>query len=69
MPVDGKDGEDGEWFVLAVSDNDFITQDGFLKGGEIKYKDASGLDLDSQALVFNVRLPAHSRPFPRGLEE
>lgn len=28
VPVDGKEGEDGEWFLISLSDNDFITQDG-----------------------------------------
>ena len=28
MPVDGKDGKDGEWYLLSLSDNDYITQDG-----------------------------------------
>ena len=28
VPVDGKSGKDGEWFVFSLSDNDFITQDG-----------------------------------------
>ena len=27
-PVDGKSGDDGEWWVISLSDNDFITQDG-----------------------------------------
>ena len=27
-PVDGKDGDDGEWFLFGFSDNDFITQNG-----------------------------------------
>ena len=27
-PVDGKEGRDGEWWVISLSDNDFITQDG-----------------------------------------
>lgn len=28
-PVDGKKGKkDGEWFLISLSDNDFITQDG-----------------------------------------
>ena len=56
-PVDGKEGRDGEWFVFTVSDNDFITQDGALAGGTLPYKDGSGFDLDSQALVFRVKLP------------
>ena len=28
VPVDGKHGKDGEWFLFSFSDNDFITQDG-----------------------------------------
>lgn len=28
VPVDGKEGKDGEWFLITLSDNDFITQDG-----------------------------------------
>lgn len=28
MPVDGLDGDDDWWYVIAVSDNDFITQNG-----------------------------------------
>ncbi|KAL8694497.1 MAG: hypothetical protein Q9224_003556, partial [Gallowayella concinna] len=27
VPVDGKSGKDGEYFVFSISDNDFITQD------------------------------------------
>jgi len=58
LPVIGDDGteEDGEFWVLAASDNDFITQNGFYNFGKDSYKDASGLDLDSQALVFRVTL-------------
>jgi len=28
VPVDGREGKDGEWFLISLSDNDFITQDG-----------------------------------------
>lgn len=28
VPVDGKNGKDGEWFLFSFSDNDFITQNG-----------------------------------------
>ncbi|KAL9130750.1 MAG: hypothetical protein Q9217_001146 [Psora testacea] len=28
VPVDGKKGNDGEWFLLSLSDNDYITQGG-----------------------------------------
>ncbi|KAL3425824.1 hypothetical protein PVAG01_02615 [Phlyctema vagabunda] len=65
VPVDGKIGDDDEWFVFSLSDNDFITQDGYLNGGAFKYADGSGYSLDNQALVFKISLPAHSRPFDR----
>lgn len=28
VPVDGKNGDDGEWYLFSLSDNDFITQNG-----------------------------------------
>lgn len=28
VPVDGKDGDDDEWYLFSLSDNDFITQNG-----------------------------------------
>jgi hypothetical protein len=28
VPVDGKDGDDDEWFLFSFSDNDFVTQNG-----------------------------------------
>ncbi|KAL8714389.1 MAG: hypothetical protein Q9220_001722 [cf. Caloplaca sp. 1 TL-2023] len=61
-PVDGKKGKDGEYFVFSFSDNDFITQDGFQNFGQYPYKDASGFDLDNQALVFQVQLPKSADP-------
>lgn len=59
-PVDGKDGDDGEWFLFSLSDNDFVTQNGFLNGGKFPYADKSGFNLDNQALVFQVKLPKKS---------
>jgi hypothetical protein len=50
----GKKGE--EYFLFAFSDNDFITQNGFVNFGELPYSDGSGFNLDSQALVFRVTL-------------
>ncbi|KAK8179915.1 esterase-like activity of phytase-domain-containing protein [Phyllosticta capitalensis] len=49
--------EEGEYYILAVSDNDFITQDGHMGFGGFRYADASGADVDTQALVFRVGLP------------
>jgi len=65
MPVDGKDGDDGEWWVLSMSDNDFITQDGYISTGGIRYVDGSGVSLDNQALLFRVKLPDNFKPDPR----
>ena len=28
VPVDGKDGNNGEWFLFNLNENDSITQDG-----------------------------------------
>jgi hypothetical protein len=49
---------DGEYFVFSLSDNDFITQNGFLNGGQFTYADSSGYNLDNQALVFKVTIPS-----------
>ncbi|KAH8811899.1 esterase-like activity of phytase-domain-containing protein [Xylogone sp. PMI_703] len=65
VPVDGLIGDDDEWFVFSLSDNDFITQDGHLDFGQFNYTDGSGFNLDNQALVFKIHLPDHSRPFNR----
>lgn len=34
-----------------------IWKTGYMDGGNYRYKDASGYDLDNQALVFKVKLP------------
>lgn len=47
-----------DYFVISLSDNDFITQDGFLNSGTFTYADASGFTLDNQVLVFQVTIPA-----------
>jgi hypothetical protein len=54
----GKKGEETEYFLLALSDNDFVTQNGFVNFGEMTYKDESGFNIDTQALVFRVRVGA-----------
>ncbi|KAK5937246.1 hypothetical protein PMZ80_010546 [Knufia obscura] len=58
----GKQGSSDEYFLFSLSDNDFITQDGYMKGGEFQYSDESGYDLLNQVLVFKVRLPQGSQP-------
>lgn len=51
-----------EYYLLTLSDNDFITQDGHLKFGQFNYADSSGYNLDNQALLFKVKLPSGSKP-------
>lgn len=58
----GEDDNEGEFFVLSFSDNDFITQDGYLKNGEFRYQDGSGYSLENQALLFRVQLPVEEGP-------
>ena len=36
---------------------------GYLNGGKFKFADASGYDLDNQALVFRVKLPRRVKPY------
>ncbi|KAK4170736.1 esterase-like activity of phytase-domain-containing protein [Triangularia setosa] len=60
--VPAEDGKKDEYFLITISDNDFITQNGFINNGKITYKDASGCNLDQQALVFKVTLPKRSKP-------
>lgn len=62
VPVDGKDGADGEYFLFTMSDNDFVTQKGRLNDGNFHYKDETGVTLDNQALVFQVSMPIGSTP-------
>ncbi|KAK8037060.1 hypothetical protein PG991_001374 [Apiospora marii] len=57
VPVNPATPDDGDFFLFSLSDNDFITQHGRLNGGEFRYADSSGNDLDSQALVFRVSIP------------
>jgi hypothetical protein len=53
VPVYGKEGE---YYLFASNDNDFITQDGHYNFGKGSYKDASGFDLVSQTLAFKVSI-------------
>ncbi|KAL9086751.1 MAG: hypothetical protein Q9159_003970 [Coniocarpon cinnabarinum] len=62
VPVDGANGDDGQWFLFSLSDNDFITQDGHLNGGQFDYRDPSGFNLDNQILAFQIELPSGSSP-------
>ncbi|TLD23431.1 outer membrane autotransporter [Venturia nashicola] len=53
---------DDEYYLFALSDDDFITQNGYINYGKVQYKDASGYSLDNQVLVFKVSLPKGSNP-------
>lgn len=83
LPVHGefeKKGEGEEYYLISVSDNDFITQNGqcsyshatlvcvltywlgYINFGRNRYSDASGFNLDTQVLVFKIRLPKGAKP-------
>ncbi|KAI1380489.1 esterase-like activity of phytase-domain-containing protein [Hypoxylon crocopeplum] len=57
VPVN-PDAPNGEFYIFSLSDNDFITQNGYMDGGKFPYADSTGYNLDSQALVFKVRISA-----------
>lgn len=61
VPVNGNGG-DGEYFLFSMSDNDFITQDGYYDFGKDSYEDESGYNLNNQILAFRVSLPKGARP-------
>jgi hypothetical protein len=49
-----------DYFLFTGSDNDFITQNGFMAG--MKYADPSGYNADTLMLVFRVTLPTYTPP-------
>ncbi|GME72320.1 unnamed protein product [Ambrosiozyma monospora] len=55
IPVDGKDDE---YYLLVVSDNDFVTTKGKQDFGKLSFD--AGADIDSQSLIFHVRIPGLS---------
>ncbi|KAK9472482.1 esterase-like activity of phytase-domain-containing protein [Dipodascopsis tothii] len=63
IPADGATGADGVFYIIAVSDDDFITQTGHMNFGRFDYADGTGANLDNQALVFKVTLPPSVQPF------
>ncbi|KAK0649984.1 esterase-like activity of phytase-domain-containing protein [Cercophora newfieldiana] len=56
--------DNDEYYLITLSDNDFITDNGYANFGKMKFKDntATVPSLDSQALVFKVTLPKKSKP-------
>lgn len=53
---------DDEYYLLTINDNDFITQNGYFNNGTVQYKDKSGFNLDTQALIFRINLPKGAKP-------
>ncbi|KAK5109105.1 hypothetical protein LTR62_007562 [Meristemomyces frigidus] len=49
-------------YLFTITDDDLITQNGYLNFGRYQYKDASGFSLDNQTLVFKVKLPRGNQP-------
>ncbi|KAK9382829.1 esterase-like activity of phytase-domain-containing protein [Kockiozyma suomiensis] len=63
IPADGKSGSDDKYYVIITSDDDFMTQQGFVNFGKNTYRDSAGYNLDNQALVFEITLPSSLKPF------
>jgi hypothetical protein len=59
VPVGDREAPD-DYFLFVGSDNDFITQQGFIAGEP--YQDASGNNVDTLVLVYRVTLPTYVRP-------
>jgi hypothetical protein len=60
-----------DYFLFVASDNDFITQNGFMvqqNGSKTPqpYSDASGFNADTLVLVYRVTLPTYVPPAPPG---
>ncbi|KAF2425837.1 outer membrane autotransporter [Tothia fuscella] len=58
----GEHGSKNEYYLFSLSDNDFITQNGFINSGKVAYADASGFNANNQILAFKITLPKGSRP-------
>lgn len=56
-PGEGASFTSGEVFIFSFSDNDFVTQNGFMDFGSFRYSDSSGYNITNQALVFQATLP------------
>ena len=50
-----------EYYAVSVSDNDFITQDGYYNFGQTRYSDTSGENVSTQNLVWQAHLPNYGR--------
>lgn len=46
-----------EFYIISISDNDFITQNGYYNFGQTRYADDSGLNVSTQVLVWQAHLP------------
>ncbi|KAJ3128961.1 hypothetical protein HK098_003058 [Nowakowskiella sp. JEL0407] len=51
-----------DYFVFTVSDNDFITSQGFSGNPPVSYVDSYGKESDSMIMVFRVTLPSFNQP-------
>ncbi|KAK7203944.1 3-phytase [Myxozyma melibiosi] len=63
IPADGASGADNKYYAIITSDDDFMTQHGYVNFGKHTYRDDAGYNLDNQALVFEITLPSSLKPF------
>ncbi|KAI6912259.1 3-phytase [Hortaea werneckii] len=57
VPYGAKGHGEKEFYIVSISDNDFITQNGSYDFGRKRYADASGEEVSTQVLVWQAYLP------------
>ncbi|KAI7659153.1 3-phytase, partial [Hortaea werneckii] len=57
VPYGAKGYGEKEFYIVSISDNDFITQNGYYGFGRKRYADASGEEVSTQVLVWQAHLP------------
>ncbi|KAI7718247.1 3-phytase [Hortaea werneckii] len=57
VPYGAKGYGEKEFYIVSISDNDFITQNGYYDFGRKRYADASGEEVSTQVLVWQAYLP------------
>ncbi|KAJ2902965.1 outer membrane autotransporter protein [Zalerion maritima] len=66
LPVNSDGGvvkdKENEYYLFAASDNDFITDDGYMDFGRLPFSEGLGIEVRQQVLVFKVKLPKGSKP-------
>ncbi|KAI7594195.1 3-phytase [Hortaea werneckii] len=70
VPYGARGHGEKEFYIVSISDNDFITQNGYYDFGRKRYADASGEEVSTQVLVWQAHLPNYvARVYEEGWDE